>query len=79
MPRRRSRADHALSAAAMRHRPGMWIEVGSYSSAYSAKSAGSWIRNGRMGAYTPLGAFETRTAPLEYGTALYARYIGDTK
>lgn len=72
----RPRANHALRADDARRHPGMWIEVGIYPSMASAKAMGSTIRSGRLTAYAPLGAFETRTALVDDGTALYARYTG---
>lgn len=80
MRRRYPSANHALRADDMRRHPHMWIEVCVYNGRQSANAAAYQIRTGdRLPAYRPAGAFETRTEPLDGGTALYARYIGDTK
>lgn len=81
MPHRRfPKAAHALRADDMRRHPHMWIQVGVYNGSQSANSAAYQIRTGdRLPPYRPAGAFETRTKPLDDGTALYARYIGETK
>ncbi|WP_426404253.1 hypothetical protein ACN9M0_24950 [Streptomyces sp. R-07] len=55
----------------------MWIEVGIYNSRQSAESTARHIRTAdRIRHYTPVGAYETRTALVDDGTALYARYTG---
>jgi hypothetical protein len=75
--RRYPRAIHALRADDMRRHPLMWIEVAVYNGPSSAKFTANQIRTGdRIPHYLPAGAFETRTAPVDNGTALYARYIG---
>ncbi|MFF3127238.1 hypothetical protein ACFVRD_34160 [Streptomyces sp. NPDC057908] len=75
--RRHPRAIHALRADDMRRHPRMWIEVAVYNGPSSAESTARQIRTGdRVRHYLPAGAFETRTAPVDTGTALYARYIG---
>lgn len=74
---RRRYANHALRADDCRRHPGMWIEVGIYNSGSSARSMAREIRRcNRLPYYTPAGAFETRTALVEDGAALYARYVG---
>lgn len=78
--KKRPIANHRLRADDMRRHPGMWIEVGVYNSRQSAMSTARHIRVANvLRYYAPAGSFETRTAPVEYGTAVYARYTGDTK
>lgn len=80
MNRRTLRANHALRADDMRRHPHMWIQVTVYNGRQSANAAAYQIRTGdRLPHYRPAGAFETRTEPHDDGTALYARYTGDTK
>jgi hypothetical protein len=75
--KKRPVANHRLRADDCRRHPGMWIEVGVYNSRQSALGIASHIRLcNRIPYYTPAGAFETRTAPVDDGTALYARYTG---
>ena len=75
--KKRPIADHALRADDCRRHPGMWIEVGIYNSRQSAESTARHIRTAeRLRHYQPPGAYETRTALVDDGTALYARYTG---
>lgn len=79
MPRwkKRPHAAHALRADDCRRHPGTWIEVGIYNSRQSAQSTARHIRLADdLPQYTPAGAFETRIALVDDGTALYARYSG---
>ncbi|MEU7010402.1 hypothetical protein [Streptomyces sp. NPDC046332] len=77
---KRPRADHTLRADDCRRHPRVWIQVGIYNSGQSATSTARHIRRAdTLPQYTPAGAFETRTAPVESGTALYARYTGATQ
>lgn len=75
--KKRPTANHALRADDCRRHPGMWIEIGIYNSRQSAQGVGNDIRSAnRLRHYAPAGAFETRTALVDDGTALYARYTG---
>lgn len=75
--KKRPLADHALRADDCRRHPGMWIEIGVYNSRQSAVSTARRIRLAdRLRHYAPAGAYETRTALVDDGTALYARYTG---
>ncbi|HVK34056.1 MAG TPA: hypothetical protein VM428_00205 [Microlunatus sp.] len=80
MPRwKRPHANHELRADDCRRHPGVWIEIGPYSSGYSAKSTARHINHGTLSHhYAPAGAFETRVDLTDTGATLYARYIGDT-
>lgn len=80
MPRwRRHQVEHALRADDARRHPTVWIEIGVYNSRTSAQGAGRRIRVAHLRHYAPAGTFETRTAPTDYGHALYARYVGETR
>ena len=84
-PPKRQRADHQLTAAALRQRPGVWLVVGEYRSNISAEGAARDIRNGYQrrdnapNPYTPAGAFEARMVQTEFGTNILARYIGEAR
>jgi len=72
----RVHVSHAEVVAQAKARPGEWVRVGAYRSAYTAKSTAHAIRVGRrdMTVYAPLGAYETRTAPCGFDTELHVRY-----
>lgn len=81
---KRVRADHVLTSAALRARPGVWLVVADYRSPNSAESISHSIRYGRpiggkhKGApYAPAGAFEARLELIEDGTRVLARYVGE--
>ena len=78
--KRRPIANHRLRADDCRRHPRVWIEIGTYNSRQSAESTARHIRRAdRLPHYIPAGAYETRTAPTDYGHALYARYVGETR
>ncbi|WP_237325615.1 hypothetical protein [Streptomyces sp. CBMAI 2042] len=68
----------------MRQNPFVWLEIGTYPAAYTAASVAAGIERGKAGGhiarhYSPAGTFEARTTPVEDGTAVRARYLGDTR
>ena len=77
-PVKRERASHAEVATLAKATPGEWVRVRAYSYAASAKCAAWTIRNGvgptRTGAYSPVGAYETRIADREFDTEVYVRF-----
>lgn len=78
--KKRPVANHRLRADDCRRHPRVWIEIGTYGSRESAQSTGRHLRRAEvLPYYAPAGAFETRTAPVANGTALYARYIGEAR
>ncbi|RLV66304.1 hypothetical protein STAN_1825 [Streptomyces sp. CBMAI 2042] len=86
MPRRGHRTPirHAQKSAWMRQNPFVWLEIGTYPAAYTAASVAAGIERGKAGGhiarhYSPAGTFEARTTPVEDGTAVRARYLGDTR
>ncbi|MCR8574730.1 hypothetical protein ACIPXV_03025 [Streptomyces libani] len=59
--------------------PGEWFHISTHPARYSAQATAHRIRTAyRTPAYEPAGAFEARTEPTEFETAVYARYIGGT-
>jgi hypothetical protein len=83
---KRPRADHKLTAQALRQRPGVWLVVGDYRNSVSAENLARRIRTGYpIGSptastpYEPAGAYESRIEPVEDGTRVHARYIGGTR
>lgn len=80
MPRwRRHQNPHNLRADDARRHPRVWIEVGVYNSRSSAQAAARSITRADLRHYAPAGAFEARVDLATDGTAVYARYIGETK
>jgi len=83
-----SRVSHAIIAAQLRERPGIWAVIDKRATARSAANTAHAIRIARnMKAYAPAGAYEAmaRTVPvLEDGKRVteyrvYARYVGEKK
>ncbi|WP_431999273.1 hypothetical protein [Streptomyces sioyaensis] len=73
----RSAASQAEAARRMKAAPGEWFHISSHPARYSAQSTVHRIRTAyRTPAYEPAGAFEARTQPTEFETAVYARYVG---
>jgi hypothetical protein len=78
--KKRPIANHSLRADDCRRHPCVWIEVGTYNGRESALSTARHIRRAdTLPQYAPAGAFETRTAPVDTGTVLYARYLGGAR
>lgn len=79
---RRTRTNHAETAAALRAQPGMWLPVGEYRANTTADSIAWMIRTARAcesgRRYAPAGSFESRTEMTADGTRVMARYIGTT-
>lgn len=75
----RSATSQAESALRMKAAPGEWFHISSHPARYSAQSTVHRIRTAyRTPAYEPAGAYEARTEPTEFETAVYARYVGAT-
>jgi hypothetical protein len=71
-------ADHRRIAAELRDRLGEWGTVGVYRSLATARNVGTQIRvaGHNYRAYSPAGAFESRTELVPDGTRVEARYVG---
>jgi hypothetical protein len=83
---KRPRTNHAETAQALRSQPGVWLVVGDYRNSISADSLAKRIRSGYpIGSpaagtpYQPVGAYETRTEPVDDGTRVHARYTEPRK
>lgn len=76
-PARRPRIDHWATADRLRSRPGTWVQIGTYRTAYTARAVAYSVGTAtRMAMYSPAGAFEARTEPAGDETAVLARYLG---
>ncbi|GAA1111953.1 hypothetical protein [Streptomyces javensis] len=79
MPRRKptTRTDHQAAAEGLREIPGLALTVAVCPAPYTAATLAWDIRHGRY-AYTPAGAYSAYTELAEDGTAVVARYVGET-
>lgn len=79
---KRPTVNHAATAAALRARPGTWLRVGEYGSSQSAESTANVIRTAfvkkdrSLSPYAPAGSFQARTRLTEFGSAVWACYVG---
>lgn len=67
---------HFGIAEALKTKPGTWALVRSYASPNAAASTAWLIRNGRLRAYQPAGAFEAKSRRSGDEGRVYARYVG---
>lgn len=84
-----SRLSHAIIAAQLRERPGVWAVIDKRATARSAASTANSIRTARnMAHYRPAGAYEamSRTVPVKTESGervkefrVYARFVGEKK
>jgi len=77
---RRTRTNHAQTAAQLRATPGVWLPVGEYRSTTSADGI-AWMVRAAPGnesgvRYAPAGSFEAYTELTDTGTRVMARYVG---
>ncbi|PWG13943.1 hypothetical protein DF268_08750 [Streptomyces sp. V2] len=75
---RRTHVDHAAVAAALRAQPGVWLTVGEYRNADTARTIRRRIEEGQRDVgrnYQPAGRYETRATLTDDGTLIEARYL----
>ncbi|MFF2612279.1 hypothetical protein [Kitasatospora sp. NPDC058046] len=68
--------DHPAAAAMAEALPGQWVYAGEFGSSLSAKSSAAAIRDGRLPAYHPAGAFDAYAAPTTDADVVWVRYVG---
>ncbi|MEV5007254.1 hypothetical protein [Streptomyces sp. NPDC055692] len=73
--RRYLQADHQAIAANSRQTPGAWILAAMYDGRMTGQSVARMIRNGTMGAYRPVGAFDAYEAMHDGGSSVWVRYV----
>lgn len=83
------RLSHAIIAAQLRERPGIWAVIDKRSTARRAANTANAIRSARnMAHYRPAGAYEAMSRTVSVRTEdgkrvkefrVYARYVGEKK
>lgn len=68
---------HKDVARELEANPGRWARVGSYATSNSASAVALQIRQGKISAYEPPGAFEAAARTVNSEPRVYARYLGD--
>ncbi|MFE2967500.1 hypothetical protein ACFXKC_28280 [Streptomyces sp. NPDC059340] len=80
----RPKVNHVEAAAKLRAQPGEWMLLGEYGSTQSAEGFANSIRTAYVkrgpspSPYAPAGSFQARTQLTEFGSALWACYVGPT-
>lgn len=76
-PAKRPRTDHAGAAKHLRALPGTWQQVAVHATTSAAAKVARNIEAAYgLPAYEPAGAFQARTRPREFDTAVDARWLG---
>lgn len=68
--------NHKVIAAALKANPGVFANIGTYSSAQAASSMAHYIRRAKGAAYAPPGAFEAVARTVDGQHRVYACYVG---
>lgn len=77
--RRQYDGKHREIAKALRQRPGEWAVVLETANNSSGRSMVVLIKRGRMPAYLPAGAFESKSRARDGVVLVYARYVGEVQ
>ncbi|MGW3971115.1 hypothetical protein ACWEFD_17685 [Streptomyces ardesiacus] len=68
-------ADHQAVAAQARRQPGVWVRLGTYRAADTARHTAYSVRRGRWPAYAPGGAFQTWRTLADDQRTVWVRYV----